>query len=140
MKKPRRKQDFINKPTYPGGSKALKEFLAKNKRYPAEAIKHKVEGSVLVKYSVSQAGKVVAAAVIEGVGYGCDEEALRIVQLLKFKKVKNRGVIVTSNFKITIHFRLKEIKQVSISYSLKKVGLKTTEPVYNYSITLPDKK
>ncbi len=140
MKKPKRNQDFVRTPTYPGGTKALKEFIAKNKRYPKAAIQNKIEGGVFVKYSVNHKGDVIDAKVVDGLGHGCDEEALRLVNMLKFEKVKNRGVNVTSHFKITIRFRLKDVKTATISYSVTSKPKEQKSPTYNYTIRLPDQK
>ncbi len=49
---------FITKAEYPGGSEALKKFIKKNLRYPKEALMHRVEGSVFLRYEVNEKGKV----------------------------------------------------------------------------------
>lgn len=116
MKKQRKGKDFIHLPTYPGGKEAFREFLKTNLRYPPEALKEKIQGKVYVSYEVSDNGEVLSAIVTKGLGYGCDEEAIRLVKLLKFDKVKNRGVRLKSTVKTHIEFKLAEIKQ-SVSYN-----------------------
>jgi hypothetical protein len=73
----------------------------------------------------------------KGLGYGCDEEAVRVIGLLRFEKVKNRGVRVKMTTKTTIHFRL---PGVSISYCVankKEPEQKKDGPVtYEYTINL----
>jgi TonB family protein len=97
---------FIEQPRYPGGRKALDEFIRTNLQYPEEAIKNKVQGTVNVKYDFDVHGKVIKAEVTHGIGYGCDEEALRLVKLLRFPKKVYRGLHVIFHQVISIHFRL----------------------------------
>jgi TonB family protein len=102
----KRDQHLIKKPGYPGGPKAMKAFISQNLRYPPEALEHQIEGSVYIKYAIGQRGEVTDAKVIAGLGYGCDEEALRLVRMLRFEVPKNRGLRVLFNKNIQIHFRL----------------------------------
>jgi TonB family protein len=106
MKKKARPESFIKQPKYPGGKKALDEFIRTNMQYPEEALKNRVEGSVVVKYDVDVFGKVSGATITHGLGYGCDEEALRLVKLLQYEKKRYQGVRVTFHQSISIHFRL----------------------------------
>lgn len=114
MKKSKTKDDFLRKPQFIGGDKAMKEFVGKNLRYPEKAKAAKIEGKVLVGYDVTDNGKVVNPHIINGIGYGCDEEALRIVSLFKFTKVKNRRI------------RLKVSKRTSIYFNLPKSPISYT--------------
>ena len=97
---------FITKAQYPGGAEALRKFIKNNLRYHKEALMHKVEGSVFLRYEVNEKGKVHSISIINGLGYGCDEEAERLIRLLKYSQVKNRGMKVNTKFKFTIHFKL----------------------------------
>ena len=131
------KKRFLNLPKYPGGSAAFKKFIAENLHYPDAALEAKVEGSVIVEYDISDDGVVINPHVLKGLGYGCDEEAVRLIGLLRFEKVKNRGVRVKMTTKTTIHFRL---PGVSISYSVSQKNepqQKKDGPVtYEYTIEL----
>lgn len=104
MEKSKRK--FLKLPHLDGGKEMLKRFIRENLRYPKEALEKGIEGDVVVKYKVSDRGEVFDAAVEHGIGCGCDEEALRLVGLLQYEGVKNRGVRVTSNSRMKIPFRL----------------------------------
>ncbi len=110
MKKETKDKHFIKKPEYVGGAKAMKQFIKENLKYPKEALKNKIEGTVSIDYKVDNQGKVMSAKVISGLGYGCDEEALRLVKSLKFSTARNRKMRVTFNKKIQIHFRLPKEK------------------------------
>jgi TonB family protein len=110
MQKDPHKKRFLNVPKYPGGSQAFKEFILGNLHYPDDAISANVEGSVVVEYEITDEGKVINPRILKGVGYGCDEEALRLVSLLQFEKVRNRGVRLRLTTKTTIHFKLPGVR------------------------------
>ena len=111
---------FIKKAEYPGGSEALKRFIKNNLRYPKEALMHRVGGRVFLRYEVNEKGKVHSILVVNGLGYGCDEEADRIIRLLKYSQVKNRGMKVSTKFKLTIHFKLPPVAPIKINYIYTK--------------------
>ena len=84
---------------------------------------HRVEGSVFLRYEVNEEGKVHSISVINGLGYGCDKEAERIIRLLKYSQVKNRGMKVNTKFKLSIHFKLPSVVPIKINYIYtKKLG------------------
>lgn len=127
MAKETKDKHFIHKPTYSGGLKAMRAFIKNNLKYPKEALENKVEGTVYVDYKLDNKGNVIEAKVISGLGHGCDEEALRLVKMLKFEPARNRKLRITFNKKLQIHFRLpKEKPAAPIS---NNVG------AYNYVIT-----
>jgi protein TonB len=106
---------FIKKPTYIGGLKAMREFIAKEMKYPKSALENKVEGSVFIKYEVDHKGNVISSRVLSSLGYGCDEEAIRLVSKLKFYVSKNpRKLRIKFNKSIRIKFRLPKKKVVKL--------------------------
>ncbi|MEM1216185.1 MAG: energy transducer TonB [Bacteroidota bacterium] len=111
MKKERKPESFLQQPSYPGGQQAMLNFLRNNLRYPAEARKNKVDGTVRIRMDINHDGKVTAAKVLSSLGYGCDEEAQRVVKLLKFEVPKNRRVRAVFHKTINIHFNYKEAPQ-----------------------------
>jgi len=113
-------KNFIKKAEYPGGADALKKFVKQTLRYPKEALLHRVEGRVYLKYEVNEKGKVHSISVVNGLGYGCDEEAIRIIGLLKYSPVKNRGLKVNTKFKLTIPFKLPQAIPIKINYIYTK--------------------
>ncbi len=137
MKKENKPEQFIKHPSYPGGSTALREFVHQNLQYPKAALENKIEGTVTVKYEIDQEGVVLLARVISGIGYGCDEEALRVVKLLKFSSVKNRGMRVTFNKTINIRFKLPTAKKGnSTQLVYNYIEKKKEKTVYNINIRL----
>jgi TonB family protein len=105
MEKDKKKPLFIHQPEYAGGPKALTKFIYENLRYPQTAVEAGVEGMVLVDYDIDYQGNVTATRVLQGIGHGCDEEACRVVRLLKFDVPKNRGVRVLFHKKARIQFK-----------------------------------
>jgi len=96
---------FLKQPEYPGGPKAMSKFIYENLRYPKPALEAGKEGVVLVEYDINHEGRVVDTRVLQSIGHGCDEEAERVVRLLKFDVGKNRGVKVVFHKKTQIQFK-----------------------------------
>lgn len=106
MAKEKKDKHFIHRPEYVGGPKAMQLFVRQHLRYPADALAQQVHGIVVVGYDIDHQGNVVDTRVISGLGHGCDEEAMRVVRLLKFKVPKSRGVHVVYHQKLNIGFHL----------------------------------
>lgn len=140
MKKETKPKHFLHKPIYPGGVKAMKEFLSQAKKYPAEAKKQGIEGTVHIRYTIDHKGDVIKTHVISGIGHGCDEEAERIVGLLKFKVAKTRKVRTLFHKTIRIHFKIPKPVKRSFQYvtpaKQAPVVQAPKEKKYSYSITI----
>ncbi len=94
-------------PEFPGGQQALMEYLSKNIKYPAKAIKEGIQGRVIVRFVINRTGTVERAEVIRGLGSGCDEEALRVVNAMpKWKPGKHNGQAVSTFYTWPIIFKL----------------------------------
>lgn len=63
-----------------GGRLAYNQYLEKNLRYPELALENNVEGRVTVQFTVNEFGKLSDFKVIKGLGFGCDEEVIRLIQ------------------------------------------------------------
>ena len=118
----------------------MKLFLGKQLKYPKEALENKIEGTVHVEYFINYKGKVIDAKNISSLGYGCDEEALRIVKLLKFVVPKNpRKLRIKFRRKIQIHFNLPKkpapSKKVD-KYAVKLTKAEDSKPSKSYNYTI----
>ena len=143
MPKKTKDKKFIKKPTYIGGLKAMRQFIAKEMRYPKSALDQKIEGSVFLKYEVDYKGEVIASRVLSSLGYGCDEEAKRIVSKLKFYVGKNpRKLRIKFNKSIRIKFRLpkKKVKTVTVKPHVKKEAPSNAPRKIVYTVTPSPKK
>lgn len=67
-------------PELVGGLDSLQSRLI----YPKQAIENNIEGKVYVLVIIDSTGKQNCAKVIKGLGYGCDEEALYLINTSKF--------------------------------------------------------
>lgn len=93
-------------PSFPGGDPALAKFLAAKLQYPAAALDKSISGKVHVAFVVDAEGRLRDPHVVRGLGYGLDEEALRLVRLMPWwnpGKVQGRPVWVS--FTMPIVFR-----------------------------------
>lgn len=94
-------------PMFPGGQRKLFEFLGNNLHYPQQAKSAGVEGQVFVEFYVEKDGSITGGKVLRGIGYGCDEEALRVVGLMpKWRPCKVRGESVRVRHTLPITFKL----------------------------------
>lgn len=95
------------KPKFPGGLDALLKFLQKSIRYPIEAQKNKMEGTVFVQFIVQKTGEVKNAKIVRGVCKSLDEEAIRVVYLMPaWTPGKKDGKPINTSFAIPIKFQL----------------------------------
>jgi len=96
----------VQKPAgYPGGVSKLMKFLRKNLTYPAAARQANVEGKVFLSFIVEKDGAISTIQVMKGLGFGCDEEAVRVVEAMpKWTPGKQDGRAVRSRFTIPIAF------------------------------------
>ena len=106
MEREKKPKHFIQQPEFDGGPKELTKFIYSNLRYPQAALNAKIEGTVVVEYDIDYKGNVVDTRVLQGLGHGCDEEAVRVVRLLKFIVGRNRGVRVLFHKKAHIRFKI----------------------------------
>jgi TonB family protein len=106
MARQKSENHFIKGAVYPGGQKAMLLFIQNNLQYPLEAIAAKVEGTVRIRFSIDHLGKVLKSQVIASLGHGCDEEAIRLVQLLQFEVPKAYKLKVQHHRTLNIHFKL----------------------------------
>ena len=109
MSKPRKDQP-LKMPRYRGGQEALQKFIAENLKYPKDALDNKVEGSVEVAYDVDGLGRIKNVRILSGLGHGCDEEVIRLINMLVYEKAVNPGRNVTAHKKLKVDFKLPKAK------------------------------
>ncbi len=137
----KKEKQFLKMPEYPGGKKALQTFINTHLRYPADALAEGVEGVVTVAYEVNDSGVVESAKIIKGLSSSCNEEALRLVNMLKYGRAYNHGVRVKSNHKVNIYFRLPKTQNVNLQIvynqsELQEKEEKITEKKQEYTYTI----
>lgn len=94
-------------PEFPGGKKALQEYLSEHCEYPEEAEDEGIEGTVYVNFVVEKDGSISNVKIVRGIGGGCDEEAMRVVKNMpSWIPGKQRGKLVRVNYNLPIRFAL----------------------------------
>lgn len=95
-------------PTYVGGESAMKKFLESNIIYPQKAKDAGITGTVYIEFTVEASGDLSNIQVIRGIGYGCDEEAVRLVKLMKNKwlPAKTNGKKIAVKMMLPVKFKL----------------------------------
>lgn len=87
--------------------KGLADFLQSNLVYPAQAREIGKTGKVWVNFVVDEKGKIIDAKILKGIGYGCDEEALRVIKLMpNWKPGLFQGKPVKVSFNQPITFQM----------------------------------
>lgn len=90
-----------------GGMSAFYKYVGEKMKYPAQARRMQVEGRVFCEFVVNRDGTLQDVKVIRGIGAGCDEEAIRVIQSAPpWKPGKQRGKAVRSKFNLAIIFKL----------------------------------
>jgi protein TonB len=74
--------------------------------YPEEARRAEIEGQVILTITVDLNGKVVAAKVVSGPGYGLNEAALDAIKRFKFRPAMKDGEAVSTEMRYTYTFYL----------------------------------
>jgi len=94
-------------PGFPGGDAARIKYLNENIKYPQMARESGIQGRVFVTFVVEKDGSVTDVRVLRGIGGGCDEEAIRVIQNMpKWVPGKQRGKPVRVQFNMPILFKL----------------------------------
>jgi protein TonB len=92
---------------YPGGMDALRSFLSKSLNYPRSAASAGVAGRVFVSFVVNTDGSLTDIHVLKGIGFGCDEEAIRVIQKMpNWRPGKQSGRAVRVKYNLPIVFTL----------------------------------
>ena len=94
-------------PEFPGGEEKMIEFVQDNVVYPQQAKDAGVEGRVFVAFIVETDGSLSDVKVLHGIGHGCDEAAVEVVQLMpKWKPGFHNGEAVRVKSLLPISFQL----------------------------------
>lgn len=90
--------DYMPEPR--GGYNAIQSRVV----IPEQAKQNNVSGKVLVKTYIDELGKVLRTEIIQGIGSGCDEAAMRAVRNTRFSPGKLNGQYVRVQMIVTVFF------------------------------------
>lgn len=104
-------------PQFPGGEVALFKFLAENVKYPESAVADNVEGRVVVRFIVSETGKVCDPEIVRSVREDLDKAAIEVVNSLPdFIPGMTGNKPVAVSYTLPVNFKLsKDEKQPAVS-------------------------
>lgn len=99
---------IVEEPATPkGGYEAFYKYVSDEMRYPAQARRMGIEGTVYVQFVVEKDGSITDVQAIRGIGAGCDEEAVRVIRSQpKWNPPKQRGKPVRQRIVLPIKFQL----------------------------------
>jgi len=94
-------------PQFPGGELEVRNYMANNIKYPAEARKYGEKGKVYVTFVIAKDGAVEKVRVIRGVTPALDNEAIRVVSSMpNWTPGTNKGEPVNVQYTIPVNFQL----------------------------------
>lgn len=89
------------------GKKEYKEYLEENLKYPQSAAENEIEGTVVLQLIISSTGSVENIEVKRSLGYGCDEEAIRLVnEGPSWSPAEKDGSNVADKVRVKVKFKL----------------------------------
>lgn len=100
--------DVDQKPSFPGGNKALNKFIASNLRYPDMARMLDKQGTIIVKFVVNETGVLTDIKLAkDSYSLSLGKESLRVVKAMpKWYPGQKNGRAVKVKWSIPITFRL----------------------------------
>lgn len=98
-------------PEYPGGEKAMAEFISANFVYPDSAKNNNKQGRVLIKFIVNEDGSISDVKALlpkeRQIGYGLEEEAIRVISSMpNWKPGTQRGKAVKVQYILPVSCKL----------------------------------
>ncbi|MBP1539861.1 MAG: TonB family protein [Prevotella sp.] len=94
-------------PMFPGGPAALKEYLAKNVKYPIPAQENGISGRVVISFVVETDGSITQVQVAKPVDPLLDKEAARVVSSMpKWVPGQQNGQKVRVKYNVPVNFKL----------------------------------
>jgi TonB family protein len=99
-------------PSFPGGETEMLRFLSENIRYPVDARKNNIEGTVALTFVVEKSGAISNIAVLRDIGGGCAAEAARVIAAMpQWNPGTVDGMPVRVRYTIPISFKLDKLAQ-----------------------------
>ena len=89
------------------GNKKFKKYLKENLQYPEAAQVDGIEGTVVLQLSINELGTVTEIDVKKSLGYGCDQEAIRLIRDgPDWEPAEKDGVKVEDKIRVKVKFKL----------------------------------
>lgn len=98
-------------PEFYKGDDALPEFILSNIEYPNVAKLQNIEGTVILSFIVETNGFVSNVKAIKTVGGGCTEEAIKLINTIRWKPAEKNNQYVRYKMQYPITFNLKNVNK-----------------------------
>lgn len=80
------------------------KFIATELKYPEEAFKGNVEGTVKLRFVIEPSGRISNIEIFNALGGGCTEEAIRVVKKIKWFPGIKDNLAVRTFMPLDLHF------------------------------------
>lgn len=93
-------------PTFPGGEKALMQYIKDNTYYPKEMCEGAAQGRVMVGFVINEDGSISDVKILRSLTPELDEVAVEIVKgMPKWNPGKQNGKAVKTKYTVPVSFR-----------------------------------
>jgi TonB family protein len=125
------------------------EFVKKNLKYPTEAKRENIEGSIMLHFTITEKGKIENVKALNDIGGNCKKEALRLLDEMKWNGLewlvgKRKGVPTSTKVWYVVHFELAQVQRPAPAFQMEfgTSKIETTfssgdEKVYNNVEKMP---
>ena len=98
--------DFVeDMPEFPGGMQAMYNYITNNLQYPKLAKESGRTGRVMLSFVVNADGSSSDINIMQGIGFGCDDEAMRVIsEMPNWKPGIQNGTAVPVRLILPINF------------------------------------
>jgi TonB family protein len=125
-------------PEFPGGPKALMDYLMTNVKYPKTAFDANIQGRVIAQFVVDKEGTVRDAHVVKSVDPALDAEALRVINNMpKWRPGRQNGKVVNVKYTIPVNFNLQgddKKENTEVGLNVTPDGARSNNPSGNIQI------
>lgn len=100
-------------PEFPGGQKAMFQYISNNVVYPLSARKNGTQGRAVCQFVVNKSGDLVDFVVVKSSGdASLDQEAVRVLSSMpKWIPGRSNGEIVRVKYTVPVTFKINEIPE-----------------------------
>lgn len=126
-------------PLFIGGMDKLNTFLESSIVYPSDAVDNEIQGVVIVNFTVEKDGSLSNIKTDKKLGFGIDEEAIRVLKLTKkWYPAMQNGKAVSVAYSMPIKFSFEQPKKASKGTIIASIRLKNYAESENSPLFIVD--
>lgn len=99
-------------PVYDDPKMRFNDFVLQNLVYPSAALRQEISGTVELFFVVERSGRSSNIKVLRSVGGGCNEEAIRLLQMMRWRPGILDGKAVRTEMTLNITFNLADYENL----------------------------